>query len=148
MHEISLHIRFLLSRYRQFLIYCIIGCTGAGLDFILFWLLSLVGGMHYQIANFISISCGIVNNFFLNRRFNFKSRDRTLIRLASFYAVGMLGWGVSAGLLYVLITCNNFDKILSKVMTIFVITIMQYLLNKTISFRKSEKESSCENSNL
>ena len=63
--------------------YCVIGVSGATLDALLFYLLTHIG-IHYQIANLISVSCGIVNNFFLNAFFNFKTKNRLLFRFCSF----------------------------------------------------------------
>ena len=68
----------------QLIRYCLIGVTGASLDAVLFWLMTRAG-VYYQLANFISVTCGIVNNFFLNAFFNFKTKNRLLRRFCSFY---------------------------------------------------------------
>ena len=96
-------IKKLFNKYRELVVYCMIGCTGAGLDFIIYAVLTNFVGLHYQLANFFSVSFGIINNFFLNRHFNFKTKDRLFARLCSFYAVGMFGWALSAFCLWLLI---------------------------------------------
>lgn len=133
---------FLLSlyrRYRNFILYCFIGCSGAGLDLIIYSILVSFTDIDYQIANMISCSCGIINNFFLNYFFNFKTRNRFVIRFLSFYSVGLLGLGISSLMLYLLIERLGINKIFAKILTIFVVTIVQYALNKYISFRKAGK---------
>ena len=117
-----------------------IGCVGAGLDFCLFSALTIWGGLHHQIANIISISLGIVTNFFLNYSFNFKSRGKLLLRLLSFYLVGLSGLGLSAVLLWLFIDRLGMAAMVSKIATIFFVTVMQYTLNKTISFRKGKND--------
>ena len=125
-----------LGRYRELVVYCIIGCTGAGLDFVVYAVLTSYAGMHYQLANFLSVSFGIVNNFFWNYFFNFKTKDRMLIRLGSFYAVGMFGCALSAGCLWLLIEKVGLCSLISKLATIFIVTVVQFCLNKYITFRK------------
>ena len=126
----------LYTRYRQLFWYCVIGCSGAALDFVVFYLLVNFASYHHQLANFISISCGIVNNFMLNYFFNFKSGNRIWLRLLSFYAVGMVGWALSAAMLYILVDKLALLPVVAKLLTIFVVTIVQYVLNKSLSFRK------------
>ena len=127
----------ILKRYRELVVYCMIGCTGAGLDFVIYAILTGYCGLHYQIANFISVSFGIINNFFLNRQFNFKTKDKIVARLCSFYAVGMFGWALSATLLWLFIEKMGINTIIAKIVTIFFVTIVQFCLNKFITFKKS-----------
>ena len=123
-------------KYRQLIVYCIIGCTGATLDFIVYALLTTSVGLHYQIANFLSVSFGIVNNFFLNRHFNFKTRDKFWTRLACFYSIGMFGWALSAGCLWLFVERIGLNELVAKLGTIAFVTVVQFCLNKFITFRK------------
>lgn len=126
----------LFAKYRQLIVYCMIGCTGASLDFVVYALLTNVAELHYQVANFLSVSFGIINNFFLNRQFNFKTKDKVLARLCSFYAVGMFGWVLSAVCLWLFIEKIGLNTIVAKLGTIFFVTVVQFCLNKFITFKK------------
>ena len=133
-------VRFLATlfrKYRELVVYCMIGCTGAGLDFVIYALLTSVAGLHYQLANFLSVSFGIVNNFFWNYFFNFKAKNRMLLRLGSFYAVGMFGWALSACCLWLFIEYFGLHSLIAKLGTIFFVTVVQFCLNKFITFRKT-----------
>lgn len=44
-------IKLLFEKYRQLIMYCLIGCTGAMLDFIVYALLTNGVGFHYQFAS-------------------------------------------------------------------------------------------------
>ena len=136
----------LLNRYRELILYCLIGCTGATLDFVIYAVLTEWAGLHYQLANFISISFGIVNNFFWNYFFNFKTHDHLLVRLASFYCVGMFGWSLSAGCLWLFIEQLHLNVLVAKLGTIAFVTIVQFCLNKFITFKRTSthQESSVE----
>lgn len=129
-------IKLMFEKYRQLIVYCIIGCTGATFDFLVYAILTNAMGMHYQIANFLSVSFGIINNFFWNCYFNFKTKDKILKRLASFYSVGMFGWALSAGCLWLFIEVAGLNGLIAKLGTIFFVTVVQFCLNKFITFRK------------
>lgn len=126
----------LLKKYRELVIYCMIGCTGATLDFVVYALLTSCLGMHYQIANFIGVTFGIVNNFIWNYYFNFKVRDHFFLRLASFYGVGMVGCALSAVCLWMFIEQMALNTLIAKLGTIFFVTIVQFCLNKFITFKR------------
>ena len=128
--------RELFVKYRQLIMYCMIGCTGATLDFVVYALLANVFVMHYQTANFLSVSFGIINNFFLNRQFNLKTKNRVLTRLFSFYVVGILGWALSALCLWLFVEKICLDALVAKLGTIFFVIVVQFSLNKCITFRK------------
>ncbi len=127
---------FLLQR-KQFLLYCIIGFSGVGLDFALYSLLIKTGTLDYQAANAVGYASGTLLSFFLNAKFNFRVTDRMTLRLVSFFGVAFLGWLASAGLLNLLIGHYGFDKYLSKFATLIVVVLLQYNLNRLISFRRN-----------
>lgn len=133
-------IRKLYNKYRELIKYCIIGCSGALLDFIVYTILIKAFGMNYLLANALSVTAGITNNFFLNAYLNFKVTDNMFKRFISFYLVGMLGLLISEILLYLLVDIMSMNSIIAKIITIFVITIVQFILNKTITFKKKKEE--------
>ena len=127
----------IFPRNRQFILYCVIGASGVTLDFLVYSLLVKTAALEYQAANAAGYTSGTLLSFFLNARFNFKTRDRVALRLFSFCMVALLGWAASAGTLYVLVARLGLDKYLSKLATLAVVVALQYNLNRLISFRKS-----------
>lgn len=126
-----------VAKRREFLFYSLIGASGALLDFLVYCALIRWLGWHHQAANLAGITCGITNNFWLNARFNFKTGDRLGWRFLSFYGVGCFGLALSALMLYFGVDRLNLDKTLAKLATIFAIVIVQYNLNRMVSFRKA-----------
>ena len=125
-----------LETRRQFIMYCLIGASGAMLDFLVYSLLVKETQLHYEVANAISYASGTVLSFFLNAHFNFKTRDALPLRFLSFCGVALLGWAVSAGILFVTVDRLHWDRYLAKLATIGVIVLLQYNLNRLISFKK------------
>lgn len=126
----------ILKKYRVLVVYCVIGCTGATLDFLVYAGLTSFVGLHYQFANFIGVTFGIVNNFIWNYYFNFKVRNHFFLRLASFYGVGMVGCTLSAGCLWLFVEKFALNTLIAKLGTIFFVTIVQFCLNKFITFKR------------
>lgn len=125
----------IILRYRQFILYSIIGVLSASLDFVVFTFLTNFFVLNYLIANVISVNSGIANSFLLNRRFNFKINDKPLKRFATFYAVGLLGLCMSSIGLWLCVEIVSLDVSVSKIIVIFMITILQFSLNKLITFK-------------
>lgn len=134
--------RFFLSLYNQFrdlILYGVIGTLCAGLDFFIFSVLESSFGVFYIYANILSVGVGISTSFFLNRKYNFKVNDRVFNRFAFFLAIGLSGLFISSWLLYFFIDVITLDKIISKLLSIIFVVILQFLLNKFITFRKVDK---------
>jgi putative flippase GtrA len=128
----------LIQRYKQILKYGFIGSFCAGLDFLIYTFLTSLFGVPYLIANIISIHIGIIVSFFLNRYFTFKVINEILRRFLVFYLVGITGLLLSSGLLFFFIEKMNMNELFSKLITIVFVALIQFLLNKNISF-KNEK---------
>lgn len=136
-------IKFIIALLRKnslLLKYAIIGGISASIDFIIFSLLSNKFHIDYLLANIISVHCGIICSFILNRQYNFKIKDKTVKRFITFYFIGILGLGVSTLLLYLLVDVSEWNKIVAKLLTIIVVALLQFILNKTITFKRKETE--------
>ena len=130
-------ILLLFNRYRNIILYAIIGGLSAGLDFLVYSLLCK-SGLHFQVANVVSVHCGIFCSFILNRHYNFKVKDKTLLRFLSFYVIGLIGLALSASLLYVLVDVSSWNEIYAKLVTIVAVALVQFVLNKFITFKKTK----------
>ena len=130
-------IRQLLSNYQDLLLYAIIGGFCAGLDFGVYSALCFI--LPYLWANVISTHCGIFCSFLLNRQFNFKVKNKTVIRFLSFYIVGLIGLGISSLLLYLLVDIASLNELVCKLLTIVLVAIIQFILNKFITFKDTSK---------
>jgi putative flippase GtrA len=126
----------LLKTRRQFVLYCLIGTSGVTFDFLIYSLLINELRLNYQIANVAGYFSGTVLSFVLNARFNFKIRDWLAARFISFCGVAFLGWAVSAVILFTLVGEWQWNKYFAKLLTIAVIVLLQYNLNRLVSFKK------------
>lgn len=125
-------------RFRQLILYGIIGGFCAALDFGIYTGLCYYDIMPYLWANIFSIHIGIFTSFVLNRSFNFKVKDKVKTRFLSFYAVGLVGMGISEGMLYLMVTRGGWNEIACKLVSIVVVALIQFLLNKFVTFRQRD----------
>ncbi|PFG93334.1 putative flippase GtrA [Saccharopolyspora erythraea NRRL 2338] len=119
---------------RSLVLYALIGCSGVLLDYGLFLLLFNLAGLHEQLANAISTTAGITNNFVLNALLNFRKRDRILVRFLRFYAVGVAGIGLTFVLLQVFSGFLGVDPNLVKAGSLPLVLVFQYTINRKWSF--------------
>ncbi|WP_210719855.1 GtrA family protein [Streptomyces galbus] len=119
---------------RQLITYALVGGSGVLLDLGAFLLLYDVAGWHEQLANVLSTSIGITNNFVLNALFTFRRRDRLLVRYLRFYAVGLTGIALTFVLLAVFSRGLGIDPNLVKAGSPPVVLLFQFALNRKWSF--------------
>ena len=132
------------KKFRNLILYGIIGCCSSTLDFLLYSLFVSVFGWHYILSNCISVLAGITTSFTLNRNYNFKVKDKTRQRFAVFLSIGLCGMMVSNMLLYLCIDILHWNKIVSKLLSIIFVVIFQFILNKYITFKPTKQSSNYE----
>ena len=126
----------LYTRFRNLILYGIIGGFCSALDFGVYTALCHFEIMPYLWANVISIHIGIFTSFLLNRQVNFKVKDKTPQRFLSFYIVGLTGLGISTLMLYLMVDLAHWNYIVCKLITIVVVALVQFVLNKYITFKR------------
>ncbi|MFE2281481.1 GtrA family protein [Streptomyces sp. NPDC059454] len=120
--------------FRQLISYTLVGGSGVVLDLAAFALLHNVLGWHEQVANAVSTTLGITNNFVLNAVFTFGKRDRPALRFVRFYAVGLVGIALTFGLLWFFAGRLGTDPNLVKAASLPLVLAVQFLLNRKWSF--------------
>ena len=126
----------LYQRFRNLILYGLIGSFTSALDFAVFTMLSKYIGIHYIIANCISVLVGITTSFALNRSINFKVKDKTGKRFLIFLTVGLCGLLLSNLILYVGIDMLSGDELIVKLASIVLVVGFQFILNKFITFKE------------
>ncbi|MEU1593729.1 GtrA family protein [Streptomyces sp. NPDC005708] len=119
---------------RQLVRYTVIGGSGVALDMVVFLLLHNWAGMNEQIANVLSTTLAITNNFILNALFTFERRDRLVMRFLRFYAVGLTGIVFTDLLFLVFTDALGIDANLVKAGSLPLVLALQFVLNRKWSF--------------
>lgn len=122
------------SLIREMFLYGVFGLTSAGMDTLSFWWFSHTA-MPVLIANFISVNIGITVSFFLNTFINFKKRSELGMRALKFYGIGYFGLALSTAIIFMGVTVMGQNRMLVKVISVFVAAAVQYVLNKFVTYR-------------
>lgn len=130
----------LYNKFHHLILYGIIGSFSSGLDFAIYTILVQVVGLQYLIANCVSVLGGITTSFILNRNYNFKIKDKTKQRFTIFLSVGLCGLMLSNLILYICIDELHFNKLASKLLSIVLVVFFQFLVNKYLTFKPSNRE--------
>lgn len=120
----------------QLVKYVVIGILGLVVDFGIYTILTYFK-INVELANIISSTCGIINNFFWNSYANFKVYDKLLLRFLSYFLVGQITTVFTTVSLFIFATKLGFAHLIVKVIATFVATLIQFVVNKVITFRKS-----------
>ncbi len=125
----------LILKQKNLILYAVIGAISASIDFGVYSLLTHIP-LDYLLANVVSVHCGILCSFILNREFNFKVKDKVGHRFVRFYLIGLLGLAISSGLLYFTVNLCQMDSKPAKLGTIIIVALIQFVLNKFITFKR------------
>ena len=123
----------------QLVKYVLIGVLGLVVDFGIYTILTHFK-MNVEIANIISSTCGIINNFLWNSYTNFKVHDRMILRFISYFIVGQITTVFTTFSLFILVTKLGYPHLIVKIVATFVATLIQFVINKVVTFRKAKKE--------
>ncbi|MDD4920989.1 MAG: GtrA family protein [Bacteroidales bacterium] len=113
-----------------------VGVLGLTVDMGIFYLLHKVLGVNYVVSNIVSSSLAVIHNFLLNSHFTFKVKDKLLRRFLSFYLIALIGMAVSSGLLVMMIEGFRMDSMIAKMISVLIVAMIQYFLNKKLTFRQ------------
>ncbi|QGY94674.1 GtrA family protein [Lactobacillus crispatus] len=123
----------------QLVKYVLIGVLGLVVDFGIYTILTHFK-MNVEIANIISSTCGIINNFLWNSYTNFKVHDRMILRFISYFIVGQITTVFTTFSLFIFVTKLGYPHLIVKIVATFVATLIQFVINKVVTFRKAKKE--------
>lgn len=127
----SLFVRLISS---SFVKYGLVGLVGLVVDMGFFYVFYEMLHINYILSNIMSSSLAVVNNFILNSIFTFKVKNKLLYRFISFFSIALAGMALSSGMLAVMIDGLQMNSMMAKAISIFVVALIQYFVNKKLTF--------------
>ena len=125
-----------MRKLKEFFKYILIAAVGGALDLLLFILLHTYTDIHIQLVNLISMFTGITTNFILNYHFNFKANSKFFKRYFSFLTIGAVGFSIVSIFVFIFVQNLEWNAIFVKIGATMFATVIQYFLNRYISFRR------------
>jgi len=139
---------------RQTVKYGVVGIANTLLSLAIIWLMTKKMGCSEAVSNFVGYFIGLINSFFLNRKWTFGSNDKILGSAFRFFLVFVVCYLLQFGVLLLLnhICPENpplysfFKPVLSffridslfyiQMISMVVFTVFNFLFNKYFTFKK------------
>lgn len=127
----------------KFLKFGIVGASGMVVDYGVLILCREVMGMGNIVANTISFTAAASSNYFLNRRWTFRSTEEQVsVEYAKFFAVSLVGLGISNLTLWLLGMAmpawnDDWRFYILKFVAIVVTTLWNFTGNMLFTFRQT-----------
>lgn len=131
-------------KYKEIIDYLIFGGFTTLVNVVVFFLFDTVIGLHYLMANAISIAVAILFAYYTNQKFVFRSRvDSFQERLREFglFVILRLFSAVFDMLsMWVLVDLLEIDSTLAKLLTQFIVVVSNYVFSKFFIFKQKEDD--------
>lgn len=124
----------------RFVKWSVVGVIGAVVDYsILIGLVELLG-LYALIAQAISFTCAVVNNYILNRTWTFGDikHKGPAVQFTQFFIVSVAGLGTRSLIFYFLFEVLGLWYIYATAMAIIVVLIWNFFANLVWTFREAE----------
>jgi len=118
----------------QFVKFNIVGIINTAVTYGIYSLLVFLG-VYHQIAVVCDYSVGIVFSFFLNKHVTFKVKRKTSPSMMGRMVLSyVLILGVNMGLLWILVDSLGYNKYLSQLVALALVSILSFLAQKYFVF--------------
>lgn len=122
-------------KHRNIILYGVIGVSAMLVDLGFYLLFFNIFNISPIVSTMLSVTIAMFYAFSLNAVFNFKTKDFIKARFFSYAAVSGLGLLMSAMIIQVLVSIGC-DPNIAKVLSLPPIVILQYFINKSVTFKK------------
>ena len=119
----------------QFLKFGIVGISNTLITALTIWLLLKVLHCSDYFANFTGYILGLINSFIWNRKWTFESKTKVSATLFKFIVTFAISYLFQLGNLYLLLHYTHIDPYFCQLLSIVVYTILNFVLNKTYTFK-------------
>lgn len=98
--------------------------------------LLLLTGMNYLLANTISYIVGVIHSYIWNRKFTFKSKNKSILEIVKFVLVYVVNYLIGLLSLYILVDIFKIDKYIAGALNLIITTLISWFGHKYFSFRQ------------
>lgn len=121
-----------INLFKLLIKYFFIGILAAIIELITFSF--FINFLNYIVGNSIAYSFGVMTSFTLNRLFNFKVKDKTIIRFGRFLIVNVSGLMISNLILIYFSGIMPYFEL--KILSMPIVIFFQFIMNYLWTFRR------------
>lgn len=129
--------RGLLGRFVK---WSVVGTIGAVVDYGIYIGLTRFIGLEEVIAQSISFTCAVINNYILNRLWTFGDikHKRPEVQFFQFFIVSVMGLGTRTAIFFVLFRLLGIWDLLAMAVAIITVLVWNFFANLVWTFREAE----------
>jgi len=143
---LSLYEKYKGGELLRFVRFGLVGVSNTAVDFVIFWLLSVVLSWSVYPSQVISYSTATVNSYVLNHKWTFKSGKKLGgAEFVKFVCVNLMSLGASLLLMRLFFGVMGLPKMVCKVLIAFFTIAINYLGNRLWVFKAAAENK--ENNN-
>lgn len=120
---------------RQAAKYGLVGVGNTLVTMLVIWLMLKPGGFSDLVSNVTGYAAGIVNSFFWNKQWTFRSRDSWAGSALRFASAFILCYLLQLGLLFWLKAHLAIDAYYNHLLAMAFYTVINFLMNKYYTFK-------------
>lgn len=129
------------KKYEEVINYLIFGVLTTLISIASFFIFSDVLNVNYLISNVLSFILSVLFAFVTNKLYVFKSKDKNrnkvIKELISFFSSRIFTFLIDMLIMYVGVSVLKIDKMIIKVITQFIVIVLNYVLSKIFVFKKT-----------
>lgn len=99
--------------------------------------LLLFMNLNYLVANTISYIIGIIHSYFWNKKFTFKSKNKSPLELVKFIFVYIVNYLIGMIILYLLVDKLGINHYIAGMLNLIITTLISWFGHKYFSFAGS-----------
>lgn len=124
----------------RFIKWSVVGTIGAVVDYGIYICLTRFVGLEEVIAQGISFTCAVINNYILNRIWTFGDikHKRPQVQFFQFFIVSVLGLLTRTAIFSVLFKVLGISDLLAMAIAIIIVLIWNFFANLVWTFREVE----------
>lgn len=127
----------LIKSKAQFICYAFVGLFATLLDWSIFYILTYLYEWDYLLAVSISTLLGGSSKFLINKFFTFKSTsNRYAHQFLIFVLITVIAILLGMGLMYLFVNLFGLNKMLSRIVSTFMVLFVNYFLDRNFTFNK------------
>lgn len=123
----------LFNKYKQFIIFCIVGASNTLITFVVLAIL-VKYNVHNLIATTIGYTCGILNGYLWSSKIVFRKK-KTIDNAVKFTIVNLITIGVNLALMWILTEKKYIYVMWAQGITICFTMPLNFILNKIWTYR-------------
>lgn len=117
----------------KFIKFGLVGVLNTVITIIVFNILR-VFGINMVVANSIGYICGMVNSYFWNNRWVFKSNSKDLKTVLKFIVVNLITMFINNLILILLVQNIGINEFIAQIIALVLITVINFIGNKLWTF--------------